>query len=302
MEQAQGTSTTCNTRPGCAKRRNYFITHWIDTYPTALPHNATYMVTCDDICPTTGKKHGHAFIYFKNPVTMTAVKKLFGKDCHIEPFIRSNSQCIAYVKGEIHDDDHVKTNIHEYGTMPMDNGKHRLAEAIEQYSTVTELKDADPLLYCQYRQGIRDIMRSKQSKNRYWKPVKIVWIYGPTGTSKTRRPFEANARNVDYNHGFFTDWEDDRIISIEEMTGQIPWKTLLKLTDDYHNYYEVNIKGGSKVIDIDELYITSTLHPYECYPDHINSRHDNIDQLMRRIDELICTDPAYEYHIDELLE
>lgn len=293
MEQAQGTSTSGNTNTSVQKKRNYFITFWIEDYPKELPKNATYLVTCDDICPETQKKHGHAFIYFKNPITLTGVKKLFGKDCHVENFIASNSECIKYVKGQIHDEEKLKTNILEHGVMPMDNGKHRIQEVVEQYNSITEVMENEPRLYVQYRNGLRDLMQEKKSKNRFIKEPKVVWIYGPTGTGKTDRAFNAGARNVDYNNGFFSDWGDSKVISIEEMNGQIPYKTLLKLTDRYHNYYEVNIKGGSKLVDLDEIYITSSKHPMECYPNQ--DKRDSIAQLLRRITEIICTKDEYKY-------
>lgn len=296
MEQAQGTSTTCNTRPGCAnaKKRNYFITFWNKNYPRELPHNATYLITCEDMCPETQKWHGHAFIYFKNPTTLTGVKKLFGADCHVEKYIRCNSDCIKYVRGEIRDDEHIKSNICEYGKMPMDNGKHRINEVVEQYDSIIDIMKHEPLIYCQYRNGLRDIMRHKKEKERFIKPPNVIWTYGPTGRGKTEEPFNAGAKNVSYDNGFFSDWGDHRVISIEEMDGQIPYKILLKLTDRYHNYYEVNIKGGYKLVDLDTIYITGSKHPCECYPNQ--NERDSIQQLLRRITEIRCTDPNYEYH------
>ena len=293
MEQAQGTSTSGNTKASVQKKRNYFITFWEKDYPKSLPKNAKYLITCEDFCPTTNKWHGHAFIYFNNPITLTGVKKLFGKNCHIENYIHSNSHCIQYVKGEIHDDDHIKSNILEHGIMPMDNGVHRLKEVVEQYDSINEIMENEPKLYCQYRNGIKDIIENKKKNNRFIKEPKVIWVYGPTGTGKTNRAFEAGAVNVEFKNDFFSDWGDARIISIEEMNGQIDYKTLLKLLDRYHNYYSINIKGGYKLIDLDEIYITSSKHPIECYPRQ-NDR-DSIAQLLRRITEIICTDKNYEY-------
>ena len=255
MEQAHGTSTSNNTRdmdvPN-VKKRGYFVTFWnMEAYPRELPRNCTYLITCEDITEDN-KPHGHAFVYFKNPVALSAVRKLFGKEVHSER-IFNNSGCIRYVRGEIGDERGVKHNILEHGTRPMDNGVHKIKEVVESCETITELMDNHPELYCKYRNGINDIMNEKQRKNRYKQAPKVIWTYGPTGTGKTDAAFNANARNVDYNNGFFTDWKDARIISIEEMDGQIPFKILLKLLDQYHNYYEINIKGGSKLVDLDEI-------------------------------------------------
>lgn len=45
--------------------------------------------------------------------------------------------------------------------------------------------DEYPQLYCQYRSGVKDILLRKQQKEA--KPVpKVIWIWGATGTGKTR--------------------------------------------------------------------------------------------------------------------
>ena len=77
------------------------------------------------------------------------------------------------------------------------------------------------------------------------------------------------------------------------MRGQIPFTELLKITDDYHNYYKVNIKGGFKYVDVDEVYITSPKTPNECYPNQ--TKNDSIEQLTRRIDKIVKHNPKIEH-------
>lgn len=282
MEQALGTSTTGNTSTPVVpsrKQRGYFITFWTHEYPRELPKNATYMCTCEDTTKT-GEYHGHAFIYFKNPITMTGVKKLFGKNAHCEK-PHKNSECIKYVLNT----EKRKHDFQEFGTRPMDNGVHRMEDVLE-LNSVTEVMETMPDTYVKFRRGIIDLMENKKSKNRYFKEPTVIWTYGPTGTGKTREAFEAGAVNVTYNNGFFSDWGDARIICIEEMRGEIPYKELLKLLDGYHNYYFVNIKGGQKFIDLDAIYITSPKHPRQCYPNQ--DHQDSIAQLLRRITEIKC--------------
>lgn len=284
MEQGTGTSSPGNTKPGSpkvpSKRRNHFVTFWTYDYPRELPHNCTYLVTCEDKTKDD-KYHGHAFVYFKNPVAMAAVKKLFGKDCHVEKPLR-NSSAISYVKGL--NGPHRKTNILEYGKAPMDNGVHSM-EAVLGYNTIEEVMENMPDTYVRFRSGIRDCMNNKLAKKAYWKPPLIHWLYGPTGSGKTRTAIEAGARCIEYNDGFFTDWGDARIICVEELRGEIPYRKLLKLTDEYHNYYTVNIKGGTKLIDVDEIFITSPYRPEDVYRNQV-TRDDSIDQLLRRINDV----------------
>nr|WDW25915.1 MAG: replication-associated protein [Canine stool-associated circular virus] len=275
MEQALGTSTPGNTKPGVKKARNYFVTFWISDYPRGLPKNCTYLATCED-STKDGKFHGHAFVYFKNPVGLTAVKKLFGQNCHVER-PQKNSDCINYVLNT----EKRKYNFQEFGQKPMDNGVHRMEEVLKLDST-TAVMEQMPDTYVRYRKGIIDLMEQKKSKNRFYKEPEVIWIYGPTGTGKTREAFEDGAVNVEYANGFFSDWGDARIICIEELRGEIPYRTLLKLLDGYHNYYQINIKGGYKYVDLDKIYITSPYHPEEVYKGQA-TKIDSINQLLRRI-------------------
>lgn len=279
MAQASGSSSSGNTNADSQrKRRNYFVTFWTHDYPKELPKNTKYLVTCEDTTKD-GKYHGHAFIYFNCQRPMSAVKKLFGNDCHCEIPIR-NSECINYVL----DETKRKHDFHEYGSKPMDNGVHNM-EAVLECQTISEVMEKLPDTYVKYHNGIKELMKLKQSKNRYYKAPEVIWIYGPTGSGKSREAFENGAINVTYSNGFFSDWFDSRIICIEEMRGEIPYSELLKLLDGYHNYYSVNIKGGSKLVDLDKIYITSPLHPRDCYWRQ-NEKKDSINQLLRRITEI----------------
>lgn len=287
MEQAQGTSIAGNTST-CSKKtskaRSYFVTFWKQDYPRALPTKpqVQYMCTCED-STKDGKWHGHAFIYYKNPVTMKAVKKLFGDNCHLEKPHR-NSECINYVL----DTTKRKHDFQEFGKKPMDNGVHAMEEVLE-CKDVTEVMETMPDTYVKFRKGIIDLMEHKKSKERYFKPPEVIYIYGSTGKGKTRRAFEDGAVNVTYENGFFSDWKDARVICIEEFRGQIPYSEMLKLLDGYHNYYFVNIKGGQKFIDLDKIYITSPYSVEDCYPRQ-NQKIDSIEQIKRRITEWVCVD------------
>lgn len=271
------------------KRRGYMVTFWKRDYPNRLPRNTKYLCTCED-STKEGKWHGHAFIYFKNPRVMKSVKKLFGEDCHVE-IPHKNSDCIEYVL----DTTKRKHSFQEFGNRPMNNGIHRMEDVLE-CDTVTEVMETMPDTYAKFRKGIIDIIENKKRKQRYHKPPKVIWIYGPSGTGKTREAFEAGAVNITYHNGFYSDWGDARIICIEELRGEIPYNELLKLLDAYHNYYSVNIKGGQKLIDLDAIYITSPLHPSKCYPRQ-NQKEDSIQQLMRRITELKYKGPKSGFSI-----
>lgn len=285
-EQPQGTSRAGNTKTCSTKRkqRSYFITFWTHAYPRQLidKPQCLYMCTCEDETKD-GKYHGHAFVYFKNPVSMNCIKRLFGNECHLEK-PHKNSECIAYVL----DNTKRKHDFNEVGTRPMDNGVHKMEEIL-QCDSVSEVMEQYPDTYIRYRKGIIDLMEHKKAKQRYFKQPEVIYICGSTGKGKTRRAFEDGAVNVTYENGFFSDWGDARCICIEEFRGQIPYAEMLKLLDGYHNYYFVNIKGGQKYIDLDKIYITSPYCIEDCYPRQCQ-KVDSIEQIKRRVTEWVCVD------------
>lgn len=249
-------------------------------YITGLKTN-TYFIACKENAPTTGHEHIHIYSQFNN-ATRLSIKKCCG--AHIETCNGTPQQNVDYIKKDGNILDEIGT-YRKWGGLP---------SIVEAKNATDEELDELPINYYNTVEKIK----AKRHGERYFKPPTVEWHYGPTGTGKTRKAFEAGAENVIYNNGFFSDWGDARVISIEEMRGQIPFDELLRLTDGYHNYYKVNIKGGDKYIDLDGIFISSPKRPEECYPRQTES--DNISQLLRRITKIENHTPKDEY--DDVLK
>lgn len=268
-----------NTIPSSTlkKAKNWMFTifdikHYDDikSYITGL-QSFNYLIAGREKAPTTDKQHIHMFCQFNISVKPSA-KKCF--DQHMEHMKSTPKDCREYC---------IKDNdiLDEIGTMREWGGLPSITQA---KNASDEQLETLPIQYYNIVKHIED----HKKKARFYKPVEFIWIYGTTGKGKTRMAFEAGAENVIYNNGFWSDWGEARIICIEEMRGQIPWDELLRLTDSYHNYYHVNIKGGQKYIDLDKIFITSPFPPERCYPNKTND--DSIKQLLRRISSIICVD------------
>lgn len=279
-EQAQAQAHQGNTSPDMRKNRGWILTLWDENH--IIKDDCIYTVVGEEVCPDTGKTHWHQFIYFKNPRHFNGIKKLTSDKSHIEPMYGLISQAVEYCKkdGKI---------VYETGTQPNDNGRKNIKKIVEDSKSLTEIMEKDPETYCQYRNGLKDLMTTKNRKNRFIKAPIVTWIYGSTGRGKTERAFKSGATPVEYNNGYFSDWGDAKIICIEELRGEIPYKALLKILDRYHNYYEVNIKNGQKLVDLDEIWITSPVRPEKLYTNQVN-KEDSIDQLLRRITTFINVD------------
>lgn len=249
-----------------------------------------------------GKKekrmHLHGYIYCNKQKSIKQLKKYWGNECHFDPAKGSGNQIESYIlKGEMskyeskeNPEKRVKP-IFEYGEKPLQGNRSDLQSAIDDCETIEDMQDLYPDLYCKYRNGLKDIFQRKADlkRKREFKKPEVIWMYGSTGKGKTRIPFEDGYEDVTYDGRFFTDWKNARNICFEEMNGELPFKLLLKLTDGYHNYYHVNIKGGDKYIDVDKIIITSSYHPQVLYGD-CNGRDGSYDQLERRITKIINMD------------
>ena len=64
-----------------------------------------------ETAPTTGTLHLQGFVYFKNPRSETAVRKLL-TGCHVEPQRGTNAQAAIYAKKE--------GDFEEWGEAPID--------------------------------------------------------------------------------------------------------------------------------------------------------------------------------------
>lgn len=273
------TSTPGNTKPGVSRSRSYFLTFWTPSYPRELPKTpkTKYLVTCEDVCPKTGKEHGHAFIYFVNPVGFNTVKKLFGQDCHVKRPI-SNSACIDYVLGKSGKPEHDanKHNFLEHGERPMDNGVHK---------TVGELravKDPEELHWTQYNtwKKIQEEEAANIDIDDWKKEVEVVYIVGPSGIGKTEKAKEIVRESEDHTvnivkcvdhfwHGLGT---ASTAIYDDFRDSHMPASEFINFID--YNVQNLNTKGGSRKNNYKRIIITSIQHPDEIYR--------NLDQEPRK--------------------
>lgn len=303
MEQGVGTTSPGNTRTGSVKRRSYFVTIWNDQYPRDLPENCSYLITCDDETEA-GQYHAHGFVYFKNPVTLRSVKKLFGDDCHAEkPF--SNSHCIAYVRGEIEDPLHKKHNIIEHGVMPMDNGIKR---------TVHDLKDvADPgeLDWRQYNTWVKIHSADDIDVDDLHKDVEVYFISGPSGSGKTEMAkqiirdqaskYGTKLSLVKYDGNFWHGVHNNGCIALYDEFRDSHMKPSEFINFIDYNVQPMNVKGGTVYNKYRLIILTSVQRLDQLY---MNVSGEPRKQWVRRVKEINLNvqddDSTADIDIDQL--
>lgn len=276
MEQADGTSTHCNTiqvvAPKNHKSRKYFVTFWIKDYPHKLPDKAKYMCTCEDTTKD-GKYHGHAFIYFNNPVTMSRIKKIFGNDCHVEQPMK-NSDCIDYVL----DSTKRKYNFQEFGKKPMNNGMTLKVHELKNCDNPDELEWNLYNTWVKVRNAPKKIKKSEWSKK-----VEVIYIVGPSGIGKSNKAEELigeEFEEVKYINGFWNGVVDGNgeCIYDEFRDDHMRPSEFINFID--YRVHNLNIKGGNIKNNYNKIIITSTQRPEEIYR---NANEEQREQWLRRM-------------------
>lgn len=130
-------------------------------------------------------------------------------------------------------------------------------------------------------------MSRKANKARE-KP-KVYWLWGPTGSGKTRYAVEHAgeeywiSNNSEWFDGY---WGQDTVIIDDLRASTYKYSFLLRLLDRYPMM--VQIKGGWQVWIPKVIYITAPEKPEKVFVNReTGEAWDSIDQLIRRVDEFI---------------
>ena len=256
------------------------------------------------------KPHLHFIIGFPNPkMFKTIIKTLRSSEYHIEN-CRNFHATVEYC---------LKSNPNdklEYGE-PLKQGlRTDIKKALEaSHYNIKELQKNNPELFARYRSGLKEMCETKNKENnvmdwlnltsdddgnikkKEYKPTKLYWYFGPTGTGKSRRvkelvsekvinkiikPDEITIINCFTSSGFAIGMinYNSKILILDEFRGDyLKFSELLKIIDGT----TINVKGSEIYLHLDEIYVTSCYNPYTIYKNL--GKTDSIKQLLRRITE-----------------
>lgn len=234
-----------------------------------------YICWGEEICPKTSRKHYQGWIQFYNPKRFGGVKKLLGKKTHFEPCMGSEYDNDKYcskdgnftklgsfvAQGQRTDLEALKHNI--------DKGASRMDIMTDHFET-----------YCRYRNGINDYIAVKENINRSkFRQVSVEYVYGETGTGKTRYGMEKCQYKITGDSlAWWDGYNGEDSILIDEYDNNVPITKLLNILDGYK--LRLPIKGGFTYANWTKVIITSNLTPNEL---HTNAKPAHKAALMRRI-------------------
>lgn len=224
----------------------------------------------------SGTPHLQGFVIFKNQTRLSALKKLHSK-VHWEIQVGPDEACSNYCsKG---------SNIFEQDNRSQGKRNDILSAAnLVKEKGIMGVVNEMPEMYVKYHSGLEKLFH-RISTDRTIKPI-VTWIYGKTGTGKTRHVFDKHQdiwisnKNLQWWDGY----ENQEVVLIDDFRRDFcTFHELLRILDRYP--YNVAVKGGFRKLNSKYIYITSPFHPKETY-----ETREDIQQLLRRIDEIIEKD------------
>ncbi|QMW68776.1 replication-associated protein [Torentivirus aristcris] len=253
-----------------------------------------YIYVGKELCPETKRDHYQGYVRFPNPRALGGVRKLFthtvklpsGRDGypgHWEACKGSEADNVKYCSKdgvlvvEAGDSEKTANDVKQQGkrsdiiaVRQLIQAGARMHEIVSTVNSYQAIKVAETML--KFLEPGRD-----------WVP-EVYWIYGPTGTGKSKFAFGSCADPwISGKDGkWFEGYDAHEDVIFDDFRQDFcAFHILLRLLDRYP--YRVEIKGASRQFLARRIFITSCHPPDKVYP----LSGEDLGQLGRRISQII---------------
>lgn len=158
----------------------------------------------------------------------------------------------------------------------------QIKDMIDNGAGNQEIAEANFGSWLRYNQGFKRYRHMINQEKRDWFPeIYIHW--GTTGLGKTKKVFDANARDDIWtwngNHQFYQGYDLHPVALFDDFYGEINLGFMLKLCDRYPML--VNIKNGECNWQPRKIYFTSNEDPRSWWPDDGQAKKDAFFRRVR---------------------
>ena len=274
-------------RSWCFTINNYSESEW-ELVNGGLDGVIVYLVASQEIAPTTGTPHIQGYVRFPSAKSLANCKVLFGDRASFRVAKGTADQNRIYVfklgKGQT-----ANEVVCERGKRPPGPGKRtdltHVLDAVKDGDGMEDIISETPT-YAAYNfaKAILPIFEPERDGST---ETVVIWLWGSTGTGKTRLARELYPKAYFKGAGGLKWWEgydghefviidDFRPESLQFVGGGFAY--LLALTDRYP--CKVEFKGGSRQFRGRVIIITAPIDHKKMFLGELN---ENVDQLSRRI-------------------
>lgn len=244
--------------------------------------------------------HTHIFLYGRSGIRFSTIKKNF-PPAHMEMARGTCQQNMEYVSktGKWEKDKKHETCVpdtfEEWGEMPVERQGKR-SDYDDLYDMIKSgMSDNDILEQgAEYMACLDMIGRTRQivkqkSFEDVFRQLDIVYIWGDTGTGKTRGVMEKHGyanvyRVTDYLHPF-DGYSGQDVILFDEFRSDLPLKDMLKYLDGYP--LELPCRYMNKYACFTKVYIVSNIPIVSQYPQIYRESYESWLAFLRRINRIM---------------
>ncbi len=244
-----------------------------------------------ETCPTTGKEHHQAFLYFHNPKSTSAknrckIGKMFGEtQCDVRPMLGSFNQNEAYCSKE--------GSLNKLGEEPKQGERGDLKELkdliLKGDMTAEDVAVADPHTFHQYGRTLEKIETIALRKRFRTEMTSCKWYTGPSGAGKSHTVFQDYDPDKCFIKDLSVDWWDgytgQEIVILNEFRGEIKFSQMCALIDKWP--MTVPIRGKESVPFLaKEVRVACIKSPKDVYHRTASEDGEPWQQFERRIETI----------------
>jgi len=223
-----------------------------------------------------GTPHLQGYIEFGKVIRFNSVKKLIGERAHIEKRRGTREQARDYC--------HKDGEYFEKGNWDMGGqGTRNDLDTVRQLALEEGMRTVTASCNAQQIR-VAEKFLTYNEEPRDWKP-EVHWIYGPTGTGKTKLAMELTNPDDRYEKKNGSKWwngyDNHEDVIIDDFRDS--WWALTDMLSILDRYgHRVECKGGERQLRARKIIVTSAKAPEDCY----KGVGEDIQQLLRRIDSV----------------
>jgi len=282
--------TTQRQRNGQRSRRICFtLNNWTDSELIAAKSFAESKCTWAVIGKETGESgtpHLQGAMVFKNPIAFSTIKAGLPR-AHIEVMHGTAEDNLAYCSKE-------DTSYWVFGTMPQ-QGKRKdlddVAELIQNGATLEDIATTHPTAIIKFSRGLSVLRSICSGKRDPTNPPAVYWLFGATGTGKTRAAYEwayskyGDADTLllpDSTLKWFDTYDGQQCVIIDDFRAKgVTFSFLLRILDRYPVC--VPIKGAFVNWKPEVIIITTPVDIRGTFAKRAEHLPEDIRQLERRV-------------------
>jgi hypothetical protein len=263
--------------------------------------NVVYFCLSDERGLETGTYHTHVYICQKNPVKFSRFKKLF-PEAHIDEARGSSAENRAYVQKSgkwaesEKSDTSVEGTFEEEGELPDEPGQGYRSDIAAVYSMIAsgmsnaEIMEENPEYAgkIQYMDKIRQEILEQKYKSMF-RQLDVTYIWGPTGTGKTRGVLEKHGyvnvyRVSDYGH-CFDRYASEPVLCFDEFRSSLKIGDMLQYLDGYP--ISLPARYANRVACYETVYLISNIDLTDQYTVVANEEPATWEAFLRRIHHVL---------------